>query len=80
MKLVEELCQRRCSVSLFDKGGMTPLHLASSLGHLDLSSNLLNRVPGAISGLALLRSLDLSHNSITHIDSGIFQNMTRLES
>ena len=41
MKLVEELCQRRCSVSVFDKGGMTPLHLASSLGHTRIVEILL---------------------------------------
>ena len=56
-------------------GSLGPL--ASSLSHLDLSSNLLNRVPGALSGLTKLRSLDLSHNSISHIESGLFQNMTR---
>jgi len=41
VKLVEELCQRRCSVSVFDKGGMTPLHLASSLGHTEIVELLL---------------------------------------
>ena len=41
VKLVEELCQRRCSVSVTDKGGMTPLHLASSLGHTEIVELLL---------------------------------------
>ena len=41
MKLVDELCQRRCSVSVFDKGEMTPLHLASSLGHTEIVELLL---------------------------------------
>lgn len=32
VKVVSELCRRRCSVSVLDHGGLTPLQLAASLG------------------------------------------------
>ena len=53
---------------------MSPASLAplTSLAHLDLSSNQLSRVQGALGSLAQLRTLDLAGNSIAHIDPGIF--------
>ena len=51
---------------------LSPASLAplTSLAHLDLSSNQLSRVPGALGSLAQLRTL--ADNSIAHIDPGIF--------
>ena len=39
--LVELLCARRCSTSALDSGGLTPLHLAASLGYTDIASTLI---------------------------------------
>ena len=40
-KLVEELCARRCSTSMLDHGGLTPLHLAAILGFTDIARMLI---------------------------------------
>ena len=40
-KIVEELCKRRCSVSMIDQGGLTPIHLAASLGKTEIVHILL---------------------------------------
>jgi len=39
--LVELLCARRCSTSALDSGGLTPLHLAASLGYVDIAHTLI---------------------------------------
>ena len=39
--LVELLCARRCSTSALDSGGLTPLHLAASLGYADIANTLI---------------------------------------
>jgi len=41
-KLVSELCRRRCSVSVVDQGGLSPLQLAASLGLSQIVSVLLS--------------------------------------
>ena len=41
-KMVEELCARRCSTSVLDSGGLTPLHLAASLGFADIARMLID--------------------------------------
>ena len=41
VKLVAELCRRRCSVSVLDQGGLTPLMLAASLGLTEIVEVLL---------------------------------------
>ena len=41
VEIVTELCRRRCSVSILDHGGLTPLHLASSLGLTEIVEVLL---------------------------------------
>jgi len=38
---VQELCARRCSTSALDSGGLTPLHLAASLGYAEIAQLLI---------------------------------------
>ena len=53
VKLVEELCARRCSTSALDSGGLTPLHLAASLGYADIARMLIANRADVSSGSPL---------------------------
>lgn len=50
----------------------------SDLKELDLSSNQLTEVPEALQGLAVLKTLDLGENQISHFRAGAFKNLNQL--
>jgi Leucine-rich repeat (LRR) protein len=50
----------------------------SDLKELDLSSNQLQDVPEALKDLAMLRTLDLGENQITHFSAAAFKSMNQL--